>query len=426
MRPARFVIGVLLFHSAFAVGLPAADVLPGRLGATAALADAAAAAPERGGAVKPRDIVLALDNCGSSRQNDPQPLMPQVVSAFAGRLGPGSRLGIVLFGDRAEVVLALAGPEAPDFQDRVAASLKRIDYRGQRTDIPAGVERALYELRERGRPEAERLIVLLTDGMVDLGSAAKDVERARWLRESLAQEAKRVGVRIFGVAFTEAADFELMQSVAQTSGGDYFRVLAAADIPGAFERISARIQQIARQTPAPQVPAVHQPPLAPPPTDWRPWAMAAGVAAILVALGVVTMARRGRRGASDIVVPPATLHDRSGCTGVEAHPIRRAVTRIGREPAINDIAIARDTVSGKHAEVVYREGTFYARDLLSANGTFLNGKKFSDPEEIREVPLKSGDRVRFDAYEFEFIVSGLPDPRVARDAGRRGVWGSTR
>lgn len=162
----------------------------------------------------PVDVVTVLDISGSMKKNDPQLLLREVVSSFASRLAPDSRLGIVLFAENAEVTLGLTAADTSDFAAQVAKSLERIDYRGRRTDIPAGVERALYELRDHGRPAAQRLIILLTDGLVDVGNLAKDVERARWLREDLALQAQQSDIRIFGTALSEAADFQLMQSVA--------------------------------------------------------------------------------------------------------------------------------------------------------------------------------------------------------------------
>lgn len=264
----------------------------------------------------------------------------------------------------------------------------------------------------------------MTDGIVDLGNPAKDLERARWLRGTLAQEAKRLGVRVFGVAFTEAADFELIQSVAQTSAGEYFRVLKAEDIPGTFERISARIREIAQSAPASEVPVAAAPPPPSPPADWRLWALVVAATVVLSGIiGIVAAARRGRGAATTVEVPAAALYDRSRCTGHEAHRITKSVTRIGREPASNEIAIAKDTVSAVHAELVYRDGTFYLRDLRSKNGTALNGKKFSDDAgvEIREVPIKNRDRIRFDAYEFEFVRdahAAVPETVIAASGGK--------
>jgi peroxiredoxin len=69
-----------------------------------------------------------------------------------------------------------------------------------------------------------------------------------WLRENLAEQAKELGIPIFGIALTEAADFQLIQSVAQASGGDYYRVLAASDIPATLEQIRSRIEAAPAET----------------------------------------------------------------------------------------------------------------------------------------------------------------------------------
>jgi pilus assembly protein CpaF len=112
--------------------------------------------------------------------------------------------------------------------------------------------------------------------------------------------------------------------------------------------------------------------------------------------------------------------DFGGHTGAESHPLRKASIRIGRDPKVNDIVIPKDTVSSKQAVVEFREGVFYVRDLRSSNGTFLNGRRFSDPETIREAVLKHGDRLRFDAFEFEFREDALEGKRAAYDGVAAG------
>lgn len=381
------------------------------------------------------DVEAVLDVSGSMKKNDPQFLLREVVSTFASRLAPDSRLGIILFAENAEVTLGLTAADTLDFKEQVAKSLKRIEYRGRRTDIPAGVERAIYELREHGRSEAQRLIILLTDGLVDVGSPAKDLERARWLREDLALQAKRLGIRIFGIALTEGADFQLMQSVAETTGGEYFRVLAAADIPGTFEKISTRIEELTRvakqtteakplETPTSQAPLS---PVEPAPvvvqvpvstTGWQqPWVLPTVVGLIVLGIVALTATRGAKRATAKVDVPPATLHDRSGQSGADKYSIKKPVTKIGRDAKTNDVVILQDTVSSQHAAIEFRDGAFCLRDLRSTNGTFVNGKKFSDPETIREVPLKSGDRIRFDAYEFEFVLDALEGAKQTVVAG---------
>jgi len=382
------------------------------------------------------DVVLTLDNSGSMKKNDPKALMHHVVSDFASRLSPNSQLGIVRFDKDAQLVMSLTPVNASAAQELVTKTLRRIDYSGQRTDIPGGVERAIYELREHGRPNAQHIVVLFTDGIVDLGDPAKDLERSRWMRDTLALEAKRLGIRIFGIAFTEGADFELIQSVSETTGGDYFRILSAENIPSVFDQIGVRIKELTNANPEAKreknAPVSSTSPLA-------HWVLALGGAVVLVVL-ILGVARMRSRKSSEQPSVPATLRDLGGHTGQELHPLKKPITRIGRDPETNEVAILHDTVSAQHATIEFRNGSFYLRDLRSSNGTFLNGKKFSDSEGIREVMLKHGDRIRFDAYEFEFTLDALrgsplnqvaggpaagrtrlrnEPPQVAEQAGRR-------
>lgn len=191
--------------------------------------------------INPPDIMLALDNSASMRKNDPESLMVASVLNFARALPPGARLGIVVFDTRSVVALKLTPSSTPDFLAAVRHSLSSINYKGQRTDIPAGIERCLYELREKGRSGAPRSVVLFSDGIVDTGSPARDAQRTAWLRTELAQEARDQSVRIVTVAFTEGADFELMQALAQSTGGQHFRVLDAREITNIFGRIAAML-----------------------------------------------------------------------------------------------------------------------------------------------------------------------------------------
>lgn len=283
-----------------------------------ASAEPEAGTPQQAANPVPNDVLLVLDNSGSMKQNDPKFLMREVVSSFARQLPDDARLGLVLFDEKVHLVLGLTAADAPDFQQKVEVALKRIDYRGKLTDIPAGVERGVYELRQQGRPEAERILIFLTDGIVDLGSEARNIAQAQWLSGSLAEQAKNLGIPIFGIAFTEEADFQLIQSVVQTTGGEYYRVLAAADIPATFEQIRARMEAMAEadkppvepeaapvseppvaQAPAP-VPAEPRPAPMPPaepkpespwdsiPPEWRPW--------LIIALGLSVLGVVGNRG----------------------------------------------------------------------------------------------------------------------------------
>ena len=124
---------------------------------------------------------------------------------------------------------------------RLEATLSALDYSGQRTDSPAGIERALYELRVRGREDARKAIVFLTDGRIDTGDARRDEDAARWLREDLGGESADGDVRIFGIAFTEAANYQRMQALALRTSASYYRAFAPGELVSVVEDVLAKL-----------------------------------------------------------------------------------------------------------------------------------------------------------------------------------------
>ena len=64
-------------------------------------------------------------------------------------------------------------------------------------------------------------------------------------------------------------------------------------------------------------------------------------------------------------------------------------TYMGRSPE-NDIQIQDNYVSRKHLELYKKGDRYFIRDLNSANGTFVNGKRIG-PKVVRRV--KEGDTI---------------------------------
>ncbi len=188
----------------------------------------------------PADIILTIDNSGSMKKNDPLFLTRDTVASFIAGLDQQHHAGLLLFGTQARLINGLASPLNLTRAVKDTA-LTKIDYRDQWTDTAAALEMALYEHKMNGRPEAESIIILLTDGIVDTGNQEDSKRRREWIIGGLAQQAKQAGVRIFGIAFTQAADFELLQLLAQGTGGDYYRILAATDMEAVFGKIKTQI-----------------------------------------------------------------------------------------------------------------------------------------------------------------------------------------
>lgn len=92
-------------------------------------------------------------------------------------------------------------------------------------------------------------------------------------------------------------------------------------------------------------------------------------------------------------------------------------TTFGRDASC-DVVLHSNEISRRHAEIVAEGGRLSVRDLGSANGTFVNGKRVST-----ETALKAGDEVRFD--QLRFRVVGGAEGDTAKTAMRPAVSQAT-
>jgi Mg-chelatase subunit ChlD len=356
-----------------------------------------------------QDVILALDNSGSMRRNDPQALMGKSVLAFAHELSPGARLGVIVFDAQALVALKLTPVGNPAFWIDLQRALSTIHYTGQRTDIAGAVERSIYELRQDHRPKARASIVLITDGILDTGSPTRDAERMVWLRTRLAQEAHDSSIRIMGVAFTDAADFELMQTLAQSTSGQHFRVSDSRKISETFALIASILAQPDQATDSIAKP----PPATATQTEvgkntvgssYRLRAVASIVIVLLLLLSAIVWLRHQK--ATRLAIE-ATLTDLSNSD--RAYTIKKTLTYVGRDRR-SDIVIPEPTVGQRHALIRFDGNGFWVRDLHSRNGTWVNNERLDSGSDHF---LHSGDIVRVHKYTFQFAQAGGVQTEIA-------------
>ena len=187
-----------------------------------------------------KDVVLVLDNSGSMKKNDPQFLTKHAVTEFINNLDESTRVSIIIFDQDVRTAVPLTEISSSSRQG-LLDSLSQINYKGLYTNSPAAIESAIYDLKNNAREEARKVIVFMTDGIVDTGNADKDLEKTKWLKEDLSADAADAGIRIFGIAFTENADFELIQSLAQKTDGEYYRALLPDDLQKVFGKLNTLI-----------------------------------------------------------------------------------------------------------------------------------------------------------------------------------------
>jgi Ca-activated chloride channel family protein len=147
----------------------------------------------------------------------------------------GDRIGLVIFADQAYVAAGLTFDTAS-----VARALEEaaIGISGRSTGIGDGLGLALRRLDPRdaalpeGRPSRTKAVVLLSDGANNAGQTApKDV----------ADLAREIGVKVYTIALgprdladadgeQDVVDSETLRTMAQTSGGEFFRVRTTDDL----------------------------------------------------------------------------------------------------------------------------------------------------------------------------------------------------
>lgn len=404
-------------------------------------------------------VLLLVDVSGSMRGTDPEGRIPDLLNGFVGQLPADSHVAVVTFDGETRLLRPLteAGRWRPD-------ALAALRYDGARTDPARAVERALYELRQPDAPgRGPDALVLITDGVVDLGDPDASLRAEDWLLGGLRAALEAQAVAVYAVALTEAADFRILSQLTTATGGDYFRALDAGAAAEALARIGDALlarRQVAfvpRVTVAPPVSArsiprvenagdASRPPASAPPTvevgaalrsgssadshgteepsppSRAPWR---GIAAVLLLAGgatllaVVTFRLLRPRPpslapAAETVahdhVPECHLLDLSGATDAAVQPLRTrrtVVTRLADPPEEAGTAflcIPRKQIGRRHAIIEYRDYAFWVVDQNSVNGTFVNGERVTG-----ERRLKHGDRLRFHDREFEFRIDDLSE-----------------
>ena len=162
-----------------------------------------------------------------------------LAGAFRGELGlnEGDRVGLVLFAEKAYVATPLTFDVAAVSR---AVDEAAIGISGRSTSIAGGLGIALKRL-EKGDARS-RVVILLSDGADTSGNV---------LPAEVAGLAKRLGVTVYTIALgpedqetrpndPDAVDAKTLREIAETSGGQSFRVKTTGDL----EAVTAAIDRL--------------------------------------------------------------------------------------------------------------------------------------------------------------------------------------
>jgi Ca-activated chloride channel family protein len=203
-----------------------------------------------------RDLLLAVDTSGSMSIQDMQlgasaadrfSTVQVIASDFIERRR-GDRVGLILFGSRAYLLTPLTF----DLKT-VARQLDEstIGLAGRETAIGDAVGLAVKRLLER--PENQRVVVLLTDGVNNAGELdpAKAIELAvankvRVYTVGIGAESVNVDSLFGSRTFNPSAELDvaMMTAMAEKTGGKFYRARDTAELAGIYRDID-RLEPIA-------------------------------------------------------------------------------------------------------------------------------------------------------------------------------------
>ena len=184
------------------------------------------------------DIVLLMDSSGSMKQSDPHDYRKDAAKLFISLVDRDDRISVISFGDSATLLLPLT-MNAAENRPALFRAAERITSREFSTNILDAVQQGYNELK--ASTAGNRVLIMLSDGKLALGSPEKDAAALAGLR-TLLPELRATGVKLYTVAFTEESDSALLEKLAQETAGFFRFAKTDNDVHAIFASIFEKLK----------------------------------------------------------------------------------------------------------------------------------------------------------------------------------------
>lgn len=185
------------------------------------------------------EVRVLIDVSGSMKRSDPKNLRVPALKLLVNLLPSDALAGAWIFAEAVTPLVPL-GATTSQWRERAQPAAEKIHSRGLLTDIGAGLERASQGWQAPD-PDSRRSLILLTDGLVDLGNDATVNAAARAdILERAVPGLAAAGVTVHTIALSTDTDVALLQEMAERTGGSFEQVDSAEALQRVFLRMFER------------------------------------------------------------------------------------------------------------------------------------------------------------------------------------------
>ncbi len=167
------------------------------------------------------DVVLVMDSSGSMKKTDPMSLRIPASKLFISLLNKNDRASVVSFSDTSYPIIQLTPVDSESNKEQLLKAADKIRSAGLFTNLYDALAAGQDILSKDEKKERPKIIVLMSDGMMDVGDTNKDRELVDKIRNEMATALEEKGIKVYAIAFTEQSDRLLLEKISKRTGGFY-------------------------------------------------------------------------------------------------------------------------------------------------------------------------------------------------------------
>ena len=183
------------------------------------------------------DVVLVMDSTGSMKKTDPLSLRIPAAKLFISLLDKNDHAGVISFSDSAVPLSPLISLDSENNKNILSQAIDKITSTGLHTNLYEAFNQGLDTFSAEKNNGREKIIVLMSDGLMDTGDPEKDKALIEKLKSDLTKMLIDKGIKVYAIAFTGQSDTQLLEKVSKQTGGFYNLALTDKDFHVVFTSI---------------------------------------------------------------------------------------------------------------------------------------------------------------------------------------------